>query len=273
MPAARRVGETMDFNPGSKQKPREALSRVRIVLANPSHPGNVGAAARAMKTMGLARLVLVRPKKFPDPEAAARAAGAGDVLARAAISDTLDEALSGTVFAVALSARHRNLGPQRLQPREAAALIVENAEAGEVALVFGNETAGLSNEDVRRCQRTVFIPANPEYSSLNLGAAVQVMCYELRLAACGGHPAEVTKTLPFSSPPAGNDDIERFYAHLERVMIHTGFLDPKQPKRLMAKIRRLFGRTGLERDEVNILRGILDAVERTGDGSPESNTQ
>ncbi|MDR2452047.1 MAG: RNA methyltransferase [Candidatus Accumulibacter sp.] len=255
----------MNSNPGSGQNPRDALSRVRIVLANPSHPGNIGAAARAMKTMDLARLILVRPKKFPDPEATARAAGAGDLLARAVVCDTLDQALSGTVFAVALSARHRNLGPQRLQAREAAATILENAEAGDVALVFGNETTGLSNEEVQRCQRTVFIPANPEYSSLNLGAAVQVMSYELRLAACGGRPIEVTRTVPFRSPPAGSDDIERFYAHLERVTIRTGFLDPKQPKRLMAKIRRLFGRTGLERDEINILRGMLDAVERAGE--------
>jgi tRNA/rRNA methyltransferase len=259
---AQMPASAMAVDPGPAQSPRDALSRVRIVLANPSHPGNIGAAARAMKTMDLARLVLVRPKKFPEPDAAARAAGAGDVLARAVVCDTLGEALSGTVFAAALSARHRNLGPQRLQAREAAALILENAAAGEVALVFGNETAGLSNEGVQRCQCAVFIPANPEYSSLNLGAAVQLMCYELRLAACGGHPVETTKTAPFRSPPAGHDDVERFYAHLERVMVQTGFLDPQQPKRLMAKIRRLFGRTGLERDEINILRGLLDAVER-----------
>jgi tRNA/rRNA methyltransferase len=255
----------MNSNPGSAQNPRDALSRVRIVLANPSHPGNIGAAARAMKTMEFTRLTLVRPKKFPDPEATARAAGAADLLGQALVCDTLDQALAGTVFAVALSARHRNLGPQRLQAREAVAPILENAAAGDVALVFGNETTGLSNEDVQRCQRAVFIPANVEYGSLNLGAAVQVMCYELRQAACGGHPVEETRTVPFSSPPAGSDDIERFYAHLQRVMIHTGFLDPEQPKRLMAKIRRLFGRTGLERDEINILRGILDAVERTGE--------
>ena len=244
--------------------PQDALSRVRIVLSNPSHPGNVGAAARAMKTMGLSRLYLVNPKRFPDPEAVARAAGADDVLADAVVCTTLDEALSGTVFAVALSARHRNLGPERLQAREAAPLILAKAEAGagDAALVFGNETAGLSNDDVLRCQRTVFIPANPEYASLNLGAAVQLLCYELRLAAYGGRPSEVTRTVPFSSPPATGDDIERFYAHLERVMVRTGFLDPNQPRRLMSKIRRLYGRAALERDEINILRGILDAVEK-----------
>ncbi|MDR0380000.1 MAG: RNA methyltransferase [Candidatus Accumulibacter sp.] len=246
------------------------LSRVRIVLSGPRHPGNVGAAARAMKTMGLSRLYLVRPERFPDPEATARAAGADDVLGRAVVCATLDDALSGTVFAAALSARHRNLGPQRLQAREAAPLILEKAGEGDVALVFGNETAGLSNEEVQRCQRTVFIPADTEYSSLNLGAAVQLLCYELRLAAHDGQPREATRTVPFDSPPASNDDVERFYAHLMQVMIRTGFLDPRQPRRLMAKIRRLFGRSGLERDEVNILRGILDAVERTlGDTEQE----
>lgn len=238
------------------------LVRVRIILSRTSHPGNIGAAARAMKTMGLSKLYLVSPKQFPDPEAVSRAAGADDVLENAVVCSTLDEALEGAVFAVALSARHRNLGPARLQAREAAPLVLEKALEGDVALVFGNETAGLSNEDVQRCQRTVFIPANPDYTSLNLGAAVQLLCYELRLAAHVGRPAEVSRTVPFASPLATSDDIERFYTHLERVMVDTGFLDPAQPKRLMAKLRRLYGRVDLERDEINILRGILDAVER-----------
>jgi tRNA/rRNA methyltransferase len=239
---------------------------VRIVLSNPSHPGNVGAAARAMKTMGFSRLYLVRPRKFPDPEAVARAAGADDVLGQAIVCETLDEALSGTVFAAALTARHRNLGPERLQAREAAPLILEKLEAGagagDAALVFGNETAGLSNDEVQCCQRTVFIPANAAYPSLNLGAAVQIMCYESRLAAYGGRPPESTRTVSFRSPPANGDDVERFYAHLTRIMVRTGFLDPEQPKRLMAKIRRLYGRAALECDEIKLLRGILDAVEK-----------
>lgn len=215
-----------------------------------------------MKTMGLSRLVLVEPKKFPDAEAVARAAGADDILDQAAVCSSLDEALAGTVFAVALSARHRNLGPERLQAREAAPEILAQARDGEVALIFGNETSGLNNADVQRCQRTVFIPANPEYSSLNLGAAVQLLCYELRLAAYDGRPPEESRVVPFASPPATHDDIERFHSHLERVMIDTGFLDPNQPRRLMSKLRRLFGRVELERDEINILRGILDAVEK-----------
>jgi len=238
------------------------LDRIRIVLSHTSHPGNIGAAARAMKTMGLSRLTLVNPKSFPDTEAVVRAVGADDILDRAVVCDSLDAALADTVFAVAISARHRSLGPEPMQARAAAPEVLAQAAAGEVALVFGNETAGLSNAEVQRCQRTVFIPANPEYTSLNLGSAVQLLCYELRLAAYDGRPPVVTKAVPFASPQATNEDVERFYAHLERVMVATEFLDPQQPKRLLPKLRRLFGRAELERDEINILRGILDAVER-----------
>ena len=246
------------------------LGRVRIVLSHTSHPGNIGAAARAMKTMGLSRLVLVNPKRFPDPEAVSRAGGADDVLDRAVVCSSLDEALSGCVFALAASARHRSLGPEPMQAREAAPVVLSRAAEGDVALVFGNETAGLSNAEVQRCQATAFIPANPEYTSLNLGAAVQLLCYELRLAAFAGRPPVITKTIPFASPLATNDDVERFYAHLERVMIATEFLDPNQPKRLMPKLRRLFGRSELERDEINILRGVLDAVEKKIDKADRS---
>nr|WP_153109454.1 RNA methyltransferase [Propionivibrio limicola] len=240
----------------------DLLSRVRVVLSHTSHPGNIGAAARAMKTMGLSRLVLINPKKFPDPEAVSRAAGADDILDNALVCDSLDEALAGTVFAVAVTARHRNLGPEHRQARDAAPEILAHAKTGDVALLFGNETSGLSNEEVQRCRRAVFIPANPDYTSLNLGSAVQLLSYELRLSAFDGIPPVVTQAVPFASPPATSDDVERFHAHLERVMVATGFLDPMQPKRLLPKLRRLFGRVELERDEVNILRGILDAVEK-----------
>ena len=238
------------------------LDRVRVVLSHTSHPGNIGAAARAMKTMGLSRLLLVNPKAFPDAQAVARAAGADDILDRASVCASLDEALAGTVCAVAVSARHRSIGPQPAMARVVAPDILAATDAGEVALVFGNETAGLSNAEVQRCQRTAFIPANADYSSLNLASAVQILCYELRLAVFDGSPPVTAKITPYASPLATNDDVERYYAHLERVMITTGFLDPSQPKRLLPKLRRLFGRAQLERDEVNILRGILDAVER-----------
>ncbi|QEL64873.1 RNA methyltransferase [Oryzomicrobium terrae] len=244
-----------------------ALARIRIVLCRPSHPGNIGAAARAMKTMGLTRLVLVSPKSFPDEEATTRAAGSQDVLEAAHVCATLDEALAGTVMSLALSARKREVGPPPLAAREAAATLVDlasrpdEAGGGEVALVFGNETVGLSNDEALRCSRLVTIPSNPAYSSLNLGAAVQLLAWEVRMAAYDQRPPESTVATPFSSPAAAFEDVEGFIAHLERVMIDSGFHNPAQPKRLMPKLRRLFARAGLERDEVNILRGLLAAVE------------
>jgi len=238
------------------------LQKIRIILSHTSHPGNIGAAARAMKTMGLSRLTLVNPKSFPHAEAVARAVGADDILEQAVVCTHLDEALANSVFAVAVSARQRSLGPEPMPARQAASQVLAQTAGGEVSLVFGNETAGLSNAEVQRCQRTVFIPANPDYTSLNLGSAVQLLCYELRLAAFEGSPPVVSKTVPFASPPATHEDVERFYAHLERLMVASDFLDPRQPKRLLPKLRRLFGRAELERDEINILRGILDALER-----------
>lgn len=249
-------------------KPEVLLSRIRVVLCRPSHPGNIGAAARAMKTMGLSDLRLVSPKQFPDPEADTRATGAVDLLANARVSDSLAEALHGCVFAVALSARQRDLGPAIGTPRDTMARLLERASLGEVALVFGNETMGLSNEEVLQCQAAVTIPTSLDFSSLNLGAAVQVLCYECRMAAfSGAAPLREQLTTPFTAPPATHDEIEGLYGHLEAVMTDTGFLNPAQPGRLLPKLRRLFGRADLERDEVNILRGILAATQqRTGHG-------
>ena len=243
----------------------EALAKIRIVLSHPSHPGNIGAVARAMKNMGLAHLCLVNPRIFPSDEASARAAGADEILSNAVVCNSLDEALADIQYPLAVSARQRDLGPEPLSVREAAPHIFESIQAQQdlrVALVFGNETSGLSNAEVQRCRRTVFIASNPEFASLNLAAAVQVFCYELRLAAFQEKPPLNTQTTPFTSPLASHEDIERFYQHLQTVMVATDFLDPKFPKRLMPKLRRLFSRTSLERDEINILRGILDAVEK-----------
>lgn len=247
------------------------LDRIRVVLSHPSHPGNIGAAARAMKTMGLSRLLLVNPKCFPDQQAVARAADAGDILTRAQVCGSLDQALAGAIHVYALSARHRNLGPPAMPAREAATDIVAQASDGEVAVLFGNETAGLSNAEVQRCQRTVFIPANLDYSSLNLASAVQLVCYELRLAVFDGRPPVLTRAVPFASPLAPHQEVERFYEHLERVMVGSGFLDPQRPRRLLPKLRRLFGRAELESDEINILRGLLDAVERKSSGPRPAN--
>lgn len=248
--------------------PEVLLSRIRVVLCRPSHPGNIGAAARAMKTMGLSRLYLVEPKQFPDPEADTRATGAVDVLQTATVMGSLKEALAGSVFAVALSARQRDLGPAIGQPRETVARLLAEAAEGEVALVFGNETVGLSNEEIFHCQAAVSIPTNPDFSSLNLGSAVQVLCYECRMAAFDGRPPSVPQGVtPSSSPVASLDDVEGFYEHLAAVMTDTGFFNPEQPGRLMPKLRRLFGRARLEKDEVNILRGILASTQvKTGYG-------
>ena len=238
------------------------LQNIRIVLVETSHTGNMGSVARAMKTMGLTNLWLVNPLVKPDSQAIALAAGASDVIGSAQIVDTLDEALAGCSLVVGTSARSRTLPWPMLDPRECGLKSVSEATNSPVALVFGRERVGLTNEELQKCHYHVAIAANPEYSSLNLGAAVQVLCYELRLAAFNGTPPLASKTVPFASPPASHDDIERFYAHLEAVMIRTGFLDPQQPKRLLPKLRRLFGRAALERDEINILRGLLDAVEK-----------
>lgn len=249
-------------------KPEVLLSRIRVVLCRPSHPGNIGAAARAMKTMGLTDLRLVTPKQFPDPEADTRATGAVDLLQRAKITATLAEALHGCVFAVAMSARRRDLGPAVGSPRQTMARLLAAAASGEVALVFGNETVGLANEEVLQCQAAVTIPTDPGFSSLNLGAAVQVLCYECRMAAFdGAAPLPEQKATPFAALPATHDEIEGLYGHLESVMTETGFYNPQQPGRLLPKLRRLFGRVGLEKDEVNILRGILAATRQpTGHG-------
>jgi tRNA/rRNA methyltransferase len=232
------------------------LSNIRIVLCRPSHPGNIGAAARAMKTMGLAQLYLVSPKKFPHPDALAMASGAADVLESATVCESLQEALSGCVLAIGASTRQRDLQATLLAPAEAAGQALIEAQHGNVAMVFGNETFGLSKEELACCQGLMTIPANPEYSSLNLGAAVQVTAYELRRTALKED---------FAQPPLDAADlaeVERFYAHLEETLIRIGFLNPASPKRLMPKLRRLFSRTRLEKEEINILRGMLSAMEK-----------
>ncbi len=212
--------------------------------------------------MGLSNLYLVEPKLFPDHEADARATGAVDVLRAATLASSLKEALVGTSFVVALSARQRDIGPAVGAPRETVARLLDEAGRGEVALVFGNETVGLSNDEILHCHAAVTIPTNAEFSSLNLGSAVQVLCYECRMAAFGARPPVVSQGVtPFSSPPATHDEVEGLYAHLEKVMTDTGFFNPEQPGRLLQKIRRLFGRARLERDEINILRGVLAATQ------------
>jgi len=232
------------------------LSRIRVVLARPSHPGNIGAAARAMKTMGIARLSLVRPKRFPDPEARAMAKGALDVLQSARVCADLDEALAGTTFSVAMSARPRELSHAPLGARAAARELVAAARSDEVAVVFGNETVGLTNREIMRCSCLARIPASEEYASLNLAQAVQVMAYEARLAAIEPGLA------PVEGERASHEETEKLYVQLERSLAASGFLHPRDPRKLMDRLRRLFARAKLEKVEINILRGMLAAWDR-----------
>lgn len=235
------------------------LDRIRVVLSHPSHPGNIGAAARAMKTMGLSRLILVNPKAFPDAQADAMAAGATDLLVQAEVVTSLAEALSGTVLAMALTARRRELAVPALWAREGAAELVATAAAADVALVFGNETSGLSNDELAMCRRWAMIPVDPGFSSLNLAAAVQVMCYELRLAALDpGLPPAISG----AGELASHDEVEGLIAHVERAALSSGFLDPASPKRLIPRLRRMFSRAAPEKKEVDILRGLLAALEK-----------
>ncbi|HQT27333.1 MAG TPA: RNA methyltransferase [Burkholderiales bacterium] len=230
------------------------LENIRVVLCRTTHPGNIGAAARAMKTMGLSRLHLVSPKYFPHPEATARASGAEDILEKAVLCETLDEALEGTVLAVAVTARKRDLSHEVYDSRKTSEILLDQAESGEAALVFGTEMSGLTTEEIGKCTIISTIPANPAYSSLNLASAVQIMAYELWMA----NPREQPSAKEFEL--ASFEEIEHFYRHLEDTMIRTGFLDPDEPKRLMQRMRRLFSRTRLEKTEINILRGILSSL-------------
>jgi tRNA/rRNA methyltransferase len=232
------------------------LDRIRIVLCQPSHPGNIGAAARAMKTMGFDRLALVEPRLFPHPDADARASGAASVLHAARVVAHLDEALAGTRFACALSARRRDLTPEPIDVRGAAEEIVSQARIAEVAIVFGPERVGLSVDDVSRCHRLVRIPANPEYASLNLAAAVQIVTYEVRRAwaADAGVTAQGTAV-----QPASHEEVERLIVHLQETMLATGFIEPSRPGRLIQRMRRMLARARPEAEEVAILRGFLRA--------------
>jgi tRNA/rRNA methyltransferase len=237
------------------------FTSTRFILVEPSHPGNVGAAARALKTMGFARLVLVAPRVADvknEPEAIAMASGADDVLASAHVVDTLAEALVGVRWSVALTARMREYGPPQMPPRALAERAHDYVRHGDIALVFGNERTGLSNADVERCSALAHIPANPAYSSLNLAQAVQVLAYELRLAFQA--PASELTLVDPAVQHASSDEIEGMYTHLQEALVALEFLDPDNPKKLMSRVRRLFARTSLEREEVNILRGIAKHI-------------
>lgn len=257
----------------------QILHNFRVVLCQTSHPGNIGSAARAMKTMGLQHLYLVKPDSFPDAHATALSTGAANLLENAVVTQTLAEALTGCAFAIGMSARKRSLSHELVDVRTAAATAIEIAVAQPVALVFGTEMSGLSNAELDHCQLLAMIPANPDYSSLNLAAAVQVMCYELRMAVLEAsaiegftineqlaeyqspkhNPASPNNLLIANKPSelATLDSVEGFYTHLEQTLLHIGYLNPAAPKKLMERMRRIYARIRLEKEEVNLLRGIL----------------
>ena len=230
---------------------------IRIILVGTTHPGNIGAVARAMKNMGQHDLMLVNPRYFPHEDATARASGAYDILENTRVVSTLDEAIRDCIYVAGASARSRTIGWPSMVPRECAArLHAENAD-GTVAAVFGPEKSGLTNEDLDRCHTLLTIPTDPGFSSLNLAMAVQILTYELRLIAIDDpEPERVTE-----APLATGDELQYFYAHLEQILSVSGYLDPDNPRLLMRRLRRLFGRAEPDRNEINILRGILASLD------------
>ena len=268
-------------------------TRVRIVLVAPRYAGNIGSSARAMKTMGLRDLVLVSPIEHLAAEATWRAVHASDVLTNARVTDSLAEATADCVFVVGTSGRERHLPLPVLEPRAAALAMLQAALRGPVAVIFGNETSGLSGEDLARCNLHVRIPTDPEYSSLNLAMAVQLLSYELRMAALAvssqskhelvvldtaldttlgtiGHSSSAQRELPTarsrgSRALATAAQLAHLMDHVERVLLHIGFHNPAKPRLLLQRLRRLFARAQLESAETHLLRGILASVERAAE--------
>lgn len=236
------------------------LDNVRIVLVNTSHPGNIGAVARAMKNMGLRHLYLVEPQHYPANEATWRAANAVDVLEGAVVVETFEQAIAGCGLVVGTSARERTIPWPLLDPRRACAQAYREAARQPIALVFGREDRGLTNDELQKCQLHIHIPSNPEYSSLNIAMAVQVVAYELRMLHVAAElPASAMSDWDF--PYAGSEDIERLFTHLDTTLTEMGFLKTEAPKQTSARLRRMFQRTRLDAMEVNILRGILSSAQ------------
>lgn len=244
-----------------------SVGKIKIVLVEPSHPGNVGAAARAAKTMGIENLVLVNPESFPNPKATARATSAADVLERAEVYPTLKQAIASCTFVVGTTARIRGLPCPEITPRKLGERVRQEIAHGDVALVFGRESSGLSNEEMDLCQFYTTIPTNWEFSALNLAAAVQVISYEVLMAtveATARGPVQVKKheAVIADEAPANKEELEGYFQHLNEVLLEIEFLDPKQPKLLMRRLRHIYHRCGLNKLEVNILRGILSCTQR-----------
>ena len=242
---------------------KNSIESIRVVMVETTHPGNIGAAARAMKTMGYNNLYLVKPKIYPNAEATARAAGADDILGTVVVCDSLEEALQGCVTVVASTARPRSISHTVFTPREYAAKLFEMVKLGPVALVFGRESSGLSNEELELCNVILQIPTNPDFSSLNVASAVQILCYEFIqvLQSDETEKANVESDDKEKTKLATADEMKYFYDHLEQSMIDVGFLNPEQPRKLMRRLKSLFNRAHLDENEMSILRGLLAAVQ------------
>lgn len=237
------------------------LSRIRMVLVETTHGGNIGASARALKNMGLERLVLVAPKQHPSDEATWRAANALDVLDKVVVVDTLAEAVADCSLVVGTSARGRRIPWPLLTPRECGDRAVAEADHHEVAIVFGREDRGLTNEELHQCHYHVHIPANPDYSALNLAAALQVIAYEIRMSWLAREAGGPVHFDDWDMPPATHNDVELYYQHLEQTLARLNFLDPDNPRQTVTRLRRLYNRIRLDKMELAILRGVLTAVQ------------
>lgn len=234
------------------------LSNIRIVLVETFHPGNIGAAARAMKNMGLSQLYLVKPRLFPDEEAESRAAGAKDLLANATVVESVEDAIADCQLVVGTSARERSYDLPLLDLESAAGQVIQESDSGQIAILFGRETMGLNNAEMLLCNRHLYIDANEEYPVLNVAQAIQLVCYELRRAAkrSAADPSE-------PAPYPRQQEMVLFYQHLERVLRLTNFIIPQHEGRVMDKLRRYFNRSRPEKTELGMLRGILASVEET----------
>ncbi|WP_162892076.1 tRNA (cytosine(32)/uridine(32)-2'-O)-methyltransferase TrmJ [Vibrio paracholerae] len=237
------------------------LERVKVVLVGTTHSGNIGSAARAMKVMGLSQMVLVDPQCQVDAQAIALAAGASEIALNAQIYPTLEVAVADCGLVVGTSARSRTLEWPMLEPRECGEKLISEANQHSVAMVFGRERTGLTNEELQLCHYHVCVPANPEYSSLNLAMAVQLLSYEVRMAYLALQQSSQSSTLQEEYPR--HQELERFYAHLEQVIMQTEFISAQQPGQVMNKLRRMFTRARPEAQEINILRGILTSVQKS----------
>lgn len=246
----------------SAQRMQSFFDHIRVVLVGTIHSGNIGSAARAMKNMGLRRLYLVAPVEFPSREATYMSVSASDLLDSAVVVPTLMDAVGDCPLVIGTSARERKIQLPTLRPREMAERCVQRYEGQEIALVFGREDSGLNNEELRMCHLHVHVPTSEEYSSLNLSAAVQLLVYEMRMAALD-RLGEGGDAPQWDTPLATAEGLQRYYEHLEQTLAEVGFLNPAAPRQLMTRLRRLYGRVDMDQMELNILRGMLTEIQKT----------